>query len=93
MKNHYKFFVLCFLLGLTSLAAGPQEWKKAFKDAKIEESSEVDILFFEQCQVPGKAKAKVEEAKAEEPKAKGMQDPFNSEAEWETDDDKLKNAR
>lgn len=93
MKNHYKFFVLCFLLGLTSLAAGPQEWKKAFKDAKIEESSEVDILYFEQCQVPGKAKAKVEEAKAEEPKAKGMQDPFNSEAEWETDDDKLKNAR
>ncbi|MBR4821357.1 hypothetical protein IKZ70_05795, partial [bacterium] len=74
MKNHYKFLVLCFLLGLTSLAAGPQEWKKAFKDAKIEESSEVDILYFEQCQVPGKAKAKVEETnfkelKADDPKA------------------------
>ena len=92
MKNHYKFFVLCFFLGLTSLAAGPQEWKKAFKDAKIEESSEVDILYFEQCQVPGKAKAKVEETKVEEPVAEEVKDPFNSEAEWGSDD-KLTNAR
>ncbi|MBR4466231.1 hypothetical protein IKS38_06640 [bacterium] len=97
MKNHYILFVLCFLLGLTSLAAGPQEWKKAFKDAKIEESSEVDILYFEQCQVPGKAKAKVEETnfkelKADDPKAEEVKDPFDSEAEWGSDD-KLTNAR
>ncbi|MBP5627300.1 hypothetical protein J6X96_03940, partial [bacterium] len=68
MKKYYALFILCFFLGLTSLAAGPQEWKKAFKDAKVENSAEVDILYFEQCQVPGKAKAKAEEPKAGEAK-------------------------
>ena len=97
MKKYYALFILCFFLGLTSLAAGPQDWKKAFKDAKNFESFELDILYFEQCQVPGKAKAKVEETnfkelKADDPKAEEVKDPFDSEAEWGSDD-KLTNAR
>ena len=97
MKKYYALFILCFFLGLTSLAAGPQDWKKAFKDAKNFESFELDILYFEQCQVPGKAKAKVEETnfkelKADDPKAEEVKDPFSSEAEWGSDD-KLANAR
>lgn len=97
MKKYYALFILCFFLGLTSLAAGPQEWKKAFKDAKVENSAEVDILYFEQCQVPGKAKAKAEEpkageAKTEEPKAEETTSPFDSEAEWGSED-RLNNAR
>jgi hypothetical protein len=97
MTKYYALFILCFFLGLTSLAAGPQDWKKAFKDAKNFESFELDILYFEQCQVPGKAKAKVEETnfkelKADDPKAEEVKDPFSSEAEWGSDD-KLANAR
>ena len=95
MRASILFFLAFFCA--SGLFAGPQEWKKAFKDAKIEESSEVDILYFEQCQVPGKAKAKVEETnfkelKADDPKAEEVKDPFNSEAEWGSDD-KLTNAR
>lgn len=92
MKKYYALFILCFFLGLTSLAAGPQEWKKAFKDAKVENSAEVDILYFEQCQVPGKAKAKSGEAKTEEAKAEETTNPFDSEAEWGSED-RLNNAR
>ena len=44
MTKYYALFILCFFLGLTSLAAGPQDWKKAFKDAKNFESFELDIL-------------------------------------------------
>lgn len=97
MKKYYALFILCFFLGLTSLAAGPQDWKKAFKDAKNFESFELDILYFEQCQVPGKAKAKVEETnfkelKADDPKVEEEKTPFDTEAEWGSDD-KLANAR
>jgi hypothetical protein len=95
MRASILFFLAFFCA--SGLFAGPQEWKKAFKDAKIEESSEVDILYFEQCQVPGKAKAKVEETnfkelKADDPKAEEVKNPFDSEAEWGSDD-KLANAR
>lgn len=95
MRASILFFLAFFCA--SGLFAGPQEWKKAFKDAKNFESFELDILYFEQCQVPGKAKAKVEETnfkelKADDPKAEEVKDPFDSEAEWGSDD-KLANAR
>ena len=97
MTKYYSLFLFLLFLTAEATAAGPQDWKKAFKDAKNFESFELDILYFEQCQVPGKAKAKVEETnfkelKADDPKAEEVKDPFSSEAEWGSDD-KLANAR
>ena len=88
MTKYLELLALGIFFALSSWAAGPQDWKKAFKDAKVMEGESVNVNYFENCQVPGEGKDKVAPAPPKEPESDKF-DIFYTETGEETDALKL----